>query len=71
MKKKIICRWYMLEVKQPNGKWKDAGDVYVNDIKRYTQREMCFTNFAGHRVRMIECVSVRKRILAEKFFPMR
>lgn len=69
--KRIICKWYFLEILNDKGKWVDAGDVYHDDRRGIVRREMCFVNFAGHKVRMVECVSVRKGVVAEKFFPMR
>ena len=51
---KIDAVWYRLEFLDDDGKWKDAGDVYEEETKRWCRVEMVCVNFWPHKVRMVE-----------------
>jgi len=69
--KKVLYRWFRLEFKDTDGKWKDAGDVYEEETRRACRGEMVFVNFAGHTVRMVEFVTIRKGVVSQKHFRMK
>jgi len=51
---KIDAVWYRLEFLDDDGKWKDAGDVYEEETKRWCRGEMVCVNFWPHKVRMVQ-----------------
>lgn len=60
-------KWYSLEIFR-GGKWVDAGEVYHNDHKWMTRREMVQVNFLGEEVRMVEHVHASRPIGDTKQF---